>query len=777
MSAALENRPPFAARPLAADVLRGLAEPDEPLVQLNPSGEWVAVFAGSRRLSAAEAAAGEPPVCGTRIDRRSFSRVKRRVFTRLSLFHAPSRRAIAVRDVHARWLEPVGFSKDGTQLAVLAVFDDAVRVAIVRPDCAVPTLVTTVKVNATLEGPVSWCGDGGHLLCRLVPDREPHVRPFAAEVYETGVARPITWHDAAPLDASDYLVSELALLDPSTGQCDRVAAPGLYREVVPSPDGRMAIVTSLEPGPRPVMLDRLPASVQIWRLTRDDGPAAVPEHCSAVVAPLDRDGAARWLWHPHRPATLVRVDPSGASRDVAVMDYPFAAPTGVLVTSDAPIVACAWTSSGRLMTTERRGEGEQLVVRCPGDVPDVLWSLPRRRVEPSSAQDEAAAVEELWPLWSAGHSGGLVFEHGGAVYLRGMITQGSHCQPFLDRVDLDTGSRRRVFASDEARFEAVVALLGDSATLALIADEDGVTAPGHRLQDLITGQRLPVGRRVTPSGDVSRRVRRPISYRTTRHGQLSAVLDWPHGAPRDVSPPCVVWVFPEVAGAPRQGREYWNRYAAPGQMSATFLRSHGYAVVNRPGLPVLTGADDCGVAEQLVEVASSLVDALVGEGVDRQRIAVAGHSLGAYAAALLLARSDLFCAGMVCSGFYDLISMPTGSPLTAQRPLWNALADYVGASPICYANHIRRPLLITCAEVDRHESVDYAAESLRLYASVVAVEGSARCVRIEHANHNYETVDVRQQLFSEILAWCDRHVRRPAGAGAEPATAVSVETA
>lgn len=64
---------------------------------------------------------------------------------------------------------------------------------------------------------------------------------------------------------------------------------------------------------------------------------------------------------------------------------------------------------------------------------------------------------------------------------------------------------------------------------------------------------------------------------------------------------------------------------------------------------------------QVQQNARAAVAALVREGmIDEKRIAVAGHSYGAFMTANLLAHTDLFCAGIARSGAYNRTLTPFG---------------------------------------------------------------------------------------------------------------------
>jgi dipeptidyl aminopeptidase/acylaminoacyl peptidase len=114
-----------------------------------------------------------------------------------------------------------------------------------------------------------------------------------------------------------------------------------------------------------------------------------------------------------------------------------------------------------------------------------------------------------------------------------------------------------------------------------------------------------------------------------------------------------------------------NRFTRPGGTSHLFLLTQGYAILDNPTMPIVgvngAEANDTYV-QQLTDSARAAVDAVVALGVaDRDRIAVGGHSYGAFMTANLLAHTDLFRAGIARSGAYNRTLTPFGFQ-AEQRP-------------------------------------------------------------------------------------------------------------
>ncbi|PHU30573.1 putative glutamyl endopeptidase, chloroplastic [Capsicum chinense] len=107
--------------------------------------------------------------------------------------------------------------------------------------------------------------------------------------------------------------------------------------------------------------------------------------------------------------------------------------------------------------------------------------------------------------------------------------------------------------------------------------------------------------------------------------------------------------------------------------------------------------------EQLVASAEAAVEEVIRRGVsDPNKIAVGGHSYGAFMTANLLAHAPhLFCCGIAISGAYNRTLTPFGFQ-NEEGTLWEATHTYVEMSPFMSANKIKKPILLIHGEEDNN---------------------------------------------------------------------------
>ena len=150
-----------------------------------------------------------------------------------------------------------------------------------------------------------------------------------------------------------------------------------------------------------------------------------------------------------------------------------------------------------------------------------------------------------------------------------------------------------------------------------------------------------------------------------------------------------MWAYPaEFTDAAVAGQvvDTVNRFVRPGGISHLFLLTQGYAMLDNPTMPIV-GANGAEPNDTYVQ---QLVAERPGGGrrgrpaaasPSRDRLAIGGHSYGAFMTANLLAHSDLFRTGIARSGAYNRTLTPFGFQ-AEQRTYWEAVETYTRDVPV-----------------------------------------------------------------------------------------------
>ena len=142
---------------------------------------------------------------------------------------------------------------------------------------------------------------------------------------------------------------------------------------------------------------------------------------------------------------------------------------------------------------------------------------------------------------------------------------------------------------------------------------------------------------------------------------------------------------------------------------------------------------------------------------DPDRVAVGGHSYGAFMTANLLAHTRLFRAGIARSGAYNRSLTPFGFQ-NERRTYWEAPDLYLKMSPFTYADKIVDPLLMIHGLADDNTGT-FPIQSERLFAAIRGNGGTARLVLLPYEAHGYVARESIETTLAEMLSWLDRYVK------------------
>ena len=161
---------------------------------------------------------------------------------------------------------------------------------------------------------------------------------------------------------------------------------------------------------------------------------------------------------------------------------------------------------------------------------------------------------------------------------------------------------------------------------------------------------------------------------------------------------------------------------------------------------------------QLRMNAEAAINKLAELGVgDSNRVAVGGHSYGAFMTVNLLAHTNLFKAGIARSGAYNRTLTPFGFQ-NEDRTYWQDPKLYYDMSPFNYADKIKTPLLLIHGEMDDNSGT-FPIQSERLYNAVKGNGGTVRYVVLPYEAHGYRGKENLLHLLYEQDAWLDKYVK------------------
>ena len=759
-----------------------------PTPSLSPDHTTLALFDRANLPPIAELAEPMLRLAGYRMNPRNNGPANSRIswLTGLSLQPVAGGAARTVSlPANARFMSP-NWSPDGKSIAFLMDAPGGLELWTVEVAAGRAQKLTDARVNAAGGGAFDWLPDSSGLMVRMTPEgrgaaldvTRPPAGPTVAE--SMGRAAPARTYQDLLADPGDealfeyYFTSQLTLV-PLNGAARTLGAPAIYLNAGVSPDGRYVLqTTARRPFSYVVPANLFPADVVVTDLngTVVHRVAALPLRDN-IPTPFDAvsPGPRSVQWRADAPSTLAWTEaqdggdprtPAEIRDRVFTLAAPFTdAPVRLIdlkerfasVTwgrNDAALVSSRWFNTRHetryVVDPSHPGSGRVLLERNYQD----------RYNDPGSPVVEANA--NGFPV--------IRFAGDGRMLMTGAGATRAGEYPFLAAMNLADGTSERLWTSASGDYETVVGILDEDGRRLVTRRETRNDPPNLFVRDLTAGRQDALTAFPDPAPQLAGVTKQTISYARADGVQLSGTLYLPAGydKDRDGPLPLIMWAYPaEFTDAAVAGQvvDTANRFTRPGGISHLFLLTQGYAVLDDPSMPIVgqNGAEPNDTyIQQLTADAKAAVDAVVALGVaDRDRIAVGGHSYGAFMTANLLAHTDLFRTGIARSGAYNRTLTPYGFQ-SEQRTYWEATGTYTEMSPFTYANRINEPILLIHGEADDNSGT-FPIQSERFYAALKGQGATVRYVVLPLEAHGYRARESVGHTLWEMTRWLDQYVK------------------
>ena len=649
-----------------------------------------------------------------------------------------------------------------------------------------------VKLNAVLGSPCEWLPDSSSLLCKTVsatrgPAPKESNIPTGPDVEESlGKVSPApTYEDMLKTTTDEkifeyYASSDLAVVS-LAGTVKPLPAKGLIERAAPSPDGRYALVAMVHrPFSYTFPYQRFPLKTEVVPL-KGGAVKVLSDRPAVDNLPISRDavevGPREYQWRSDVPATVVWVeaaDGGDPTKKAAIVDKIMALPAP-FEGSAATILDLPMRLARGFGPTAPRGiewGNDHLAIVSVARFSDrksmMLAFDPStgktKTLYSGSSQDRYHSPGRPMTVMSAtGQQVLKLTADGQGVYFVSPGASPKGDQPFVAVMPVGGGEEKILFRSADPYYDEPLSLLSDAAVL--IRRESQTQSPNYFAASLASGAPVQLTHFAGRYDAIKMPTRQFLKYTRADGVDRTATLWLPAGYDKSQGPlPTLMEAYPaefktrdsasQVSGSP-------NRYPVFGGGSHVYLVQAGYAILDSATIPIIGEGDkepNDTYVDQLVAGAKAAIDAGVALGVvDPKRVAVMGHSYGAFMTANLLSHTDIFRAGIAESGAYNRSLTPFGFQ-NEERTYWQDPKLYFDMSPFSYADKIKTPILLIHGEADDNTGT-YPIQSERFYAALKGQGATVRLVFLPLEPHAYGALETKQHVLWEINRWMDTYVK------------------
>jgi dipeptidyl aminopeptidase/acylaminoacyl peptidase len=680
------------------------------------------------------------------------------------------------------------WSPDEKKIAMTHTSDSGVELWTVDVDSRKAKKLSSEPINATMGSSISWLKNGKELLVKLLPkDREEIIDqsvivPTGPKVTENNgeKAQNRTYQDLIknPTDAKNFTQlsrSEIYRIDMDGNKSPFLDAK-MYRSVNVSPNGKYIMVSFVKkPFSYLVPYFRFPTETHVYDLEANlvkvisDNPLqeVLPKGFMAVSINKRNIG-----WRFDQPSTIYYVkalDKGDPEMKVPFRDalYEWEAPfnqnPSLLTKTINRYAGVIWGNDLYAIIYDRwwNSRNSKTYLFSPSKP-----NIPAKVIDDRNYQDRYSDPGDF--VTQKGKYGKKILAlEGNKAFLLGDGFSEKGQFPFLDRIDLKSDKKVRIYESTYTeKYEQLYDYNFIDKKLS-VRIESKSEYPNYFIRSL--GDKNSLTQQTffeNPFKNLKNVGKELISYKREDGLNLSGILYTPEGFNKDDPEqlPMILWAYPREykdKSSAAQKTNNPNRFLYPSWGSPIYWVTQGYVVLDRAAFPIIgegTDEPNDSFRTQLVANAEAAIKAVVDKGyADRNRIAVGGHSYGAFMVANLLSHSNLFAAGIARSGAYNRTLTPFGFQ-SESRSYWEAPDVYYTMSPFMHADKMKTPLLLVHGEADNNSGT-YPLQSERYYNALKGLGATTRLVMFPKESHGYRAKETILHLIWEQDQWLEKYVK------------------
>jgi len=680
----------------------------------------------------------------------------------------------------------VSWSPNDQFIAFVNMDESALSLWVIDVTSSDAKRVSNVSLNANSGMPYNWTSDSKGFLVRTIPSNRSALIDSKKElpkgpiisIAEGKVSQNRTYQDLLknPTDEKNFetlIKSELKMVS-LTGEIKDFLPSDLYIGSNFSPDGNYVLVTTLQrPYSYIVPYSRFPMTQKVYtvsgQLVKEVNSIPLVEIMPKGFAAV-RTGKRSLYWRDDQPSSLFYVEALDGGDPAKMVEFrdelfswkaPFdAAPSSILKVKQR-FEAVQFSDQAFMLVTDSwydTRNQKTYLVNLSDNSHKIIFDRNYQDV-----YGDPGVFQQTKGKW--GRDVLSINQNKLVLFGDGFTKDGQF--PFIDEFDLATLKTKRIYTANVSGKKLDLIDFYDlQKGQILVQLQSKSDYPNFFLLNIKNSKTTQLTFTKNPFEAIKNVEKQVIKYKRNDGVELSGTLYLPIGYDKVNKPkvPLLIWAYPEEfkdKNSAGQNKQNPNEFTFPYYGSFVYWVTKGYAVLDDASFPIIgegTEEPNNTFIEQLVANGRAAIDAVDALGyIDRTKVAVGGHSYGAFMTANLLTHSEDFACGIARSGAYNRTLTPFGFQ-SEQRNFWDVPGIYSEMSPFFTANKMDKPILLIHGEADNNPGT-FTLQSERYFQAIKGLGGKARMVILPKESHGYVAKENIFHVLWEQEQFLDKYLK------------------
>jgi dipeptidyl aminopeptidase/acylaminoacyl peptidase len=683
----------------------------------------------------------------------------------------------------------ISWSQNEKKIGFTNTTNTGVELWIIDVTTATAKKITEANLNANLGSPYSWMKDNETLLVKILPKNRPALIDSKKDLpkgptvssSDGSKSQNRTYQDLLKnkTDEANFdtlVTSELYKVSLS-GKAELFKGADIYAGESFSPDGNYLMLTTIQkPYSYIVPLSRFPQKSVVFDLTGKEIKVVnevpltevMPKGFSSV-----RKGKRSMNWRADKPATLsyvVALDEGDQAKkvdfrdDVFTWDAPFNSEPKSIIKTQQRFSGIMWGNETTAIAYDDWYDTRNQKVYLfnpsnPNQTPKIISDRNSQDIYSDPGNFETKKNQYNRYV--------LAIENNNAYLIGDGFTKEGQF-PFIDEFNLTTLKTKRLYKSKmKDKKEDLQSIEDFKKGDVLVQIQSKNDFPNYYFRNIKSGKLTPITSFKNPFESIKSVYKEVIKYKRKDGVELSGTLYLPASYDRTKKTeklPLLIWAYPEEfkdKNSAGQSNKNPNEFTFPNYGSFVYWVTKGYAVLDDASFPIIgegkTEPNDT-FMPQLIANAEAAIDAVDNLGyINRKKVAIGGHSYGAFMTANLLTHSNLFACGIARSGAYNRTLTPFGFQ-SEQRNYWDVPEIYNVMSPFMNADKMKTPLLLVHGDADNNPGT-FTLQSERYFQALKNLGAPVRLVLLPKESHGYAAKDNILHLLWEQDQFLEKYLK------------------